>query len=131
MQTLAGSSKPKFSGKTVLLVDERTSGAAEYAALLLEVANKTEIIGLPSAGADSNLTNFVVPGDVIVSFSGQDIRHANGGKLQRLGLQPNVNAPPTLAGIRSGKDETLQRAIEFLAPPPPASKRLVAAVVHN
>jgi hypothetical protein len=67
----------------------------------------------------------VVPGGVLVSFSGQDIRHANGGKLQRLGIQPNVNAAPTLTGIRSGKDEALEKAIEF-ASPQPVRKPLMA-----
>jgi C-terminal processing protease CtpA/Prc len=123
VQTLANSDKPKFSGQTVMLVDERTSGAAEHAGLLLEVASKTTFVGISSAGADSNSSNFVVPGGVLISFSGQDIRHANGGKLQRLGIQPNVHAAPTLTGIRAGKDEALDKAIELLSP---TGKRLMA-----
>jgi C-terminal processing protease CtpA/Prc len=124
VQTLANSDKSKFTGKTVMLVDERTTGAAEHAGLLLEVANKTSFVGIPTAGADSHLSNFVVPGGVLVSFSGQDIRHANGGKLQRLGIQPNVSAAPTLAGIRAGKDEPLEKAVEVAAPG--AAKPLIA-----
>ena len=135
VQTLGASGrpsdKPKFTGTTVMLTDERTIGAAEHAGLLLEVANKTEFIGTPSAGANSSLSNFVVPGDVVISFSGQDIRHANGGKLQRLGIQPNIAAPATLTGIRSGKDETLDKAIEFLTPQPPAAKKRLAALTTS
>jgi hypothetical protein len=112
-----------------MLIDERTTGAAEHAGLLLEVANKTSFIGIPTAGADSNTSNFVVPGGVLISFSGQDIRHANGGKLQRLGIQPNVSAAPTLTGIRAGKDETLEKAIEIVSPP--AAKRLMAQVTNK
>ena len=129
VQTLASTDHPKFKGKTVMLIDERTSGEAEHAGLLLDVANKTSFIGIPSAGADSNLSNFLVPGGVLISFSGQDIRHANGGKLQRLGIQPNVNAAPTLTGIRSGKDETLEKAMETVAPP--VAKRLMARLANN
>lgn len=118
VQTLPGSDKPKYTGRIIALIDERTAGPAEHAALFLEVANKAEFIGTPSAGADSDVSNFVVPGGVTISFSGRDIRHANGGKLQRLGIQPAVTAAPTTLGIRTGKDEVLERAIRYLSPLP-------------
>jgi hypothetical protein len=35
--------------------------------------------------------------------------------LQRLGIQPNVNAPSTLTGIREGRDEALSKALESLS----------------
>jgi C-terminal processing protease CtpA/Prc len=122
VETLPNSEKWKYKGKTVMLIDERTMSGAEHAGLFLEVANKTSFIGTPSAGADGVITDFVVPGGVTISFSGQDVRHANGGKLQRLGLQPAVLAFATNEGIRKGKDEVLDKAVAFLAPavvPPP------------
>jgi C-terminal processing protease CtpA/Prc len=119
LETIGNSEQWKYQGKTVMLVDERTIGAGEQAGLLLEAANKTEFIGSPTAGANSMLTNFAVPGGIVIWFSGQDIRHANGGKLQRLGLQPNVNAVPTLTGIRTGKDEVLEKALDYLLPKSP------------
>ncbi|MGA8028346.1 MAG: S41 family peptidase [Bryobacteraceae bacterium] len=102
----------KYKGKTVMLIDERTMSQAEHTGLFLEAANKTEFIGTPSAGADGDVTNFVIPGGITISFSGNDVRHANGGKLQRLGLQPAVSVSPTIKGIREGRDEVLEKAIE-------------------
>jgi C-terminal processing protease CtpA/Prc len=119
LETIGNSELWKYQGKTVMLVDERTIGAGEQAGLILEAANKTEFIGSPTAGANSMLTNFAVPGGIVIWFSGQDIRHANGGKLQRLGLQPSVNAAPTLTGIRTGKDEVLEKALDYLLPKTP------------
>jgi C-terminal processing protease CtpA/Prc len=116
VQTISNSSQWKYKNRTVMLVDERTINAGERAGLFLEAANKTEFVGAPTAGAYSVVTNFTIPGGVTISLSGQDIRHANGGKLQRLGLQPNLNAAPTLAGIRNGKDEVLEKALDFLFP---------------
>jgi C-terminal processing protease CtpA/Prc len=107
-----------------MLVDERTIGSGEEAGLFLEAANKTDFVGSPTAGAHSVFTQFTVPGGVTVTFSGQDVRHANGGKLQRLGLQPNVTVAPTLTGIRTGKDEVLEKALESLLPKVPVSKTL-------
>jgi len=122
IQTLNNSSQWKYQGKTVLLIDERTIGAGEHAGLLLEAANKTTFVGTPTAGADTVVTNFTVPGGITISLSGEDIRHANGGKLQRMGLQPNINAAPTLTGIRTVKDELLDRALDEILPKPPSSK---------
>ncbi len=115
VQKLPATDKWKFKGKTVMLIDERTIGQAEHTGLLFEAANKTEFIGTPSAGADGDVTNFVVPGGITISFSGRDVRHANGGKLQRLGLQPSVNIAPTINGIRHGQDEVLDKALEYLS----------------
>jgi C-terminal processing protease CtpA/Prc len=48
-----------------------------------------------------------------VNFSGHDVRWPDGRELQRVGLQPDIHVRPTIAGIRAGKDEVLDRAIEF------------------
>ena len=106
--------QPKYTGQTVMLIDERTISNAEHLGLWLEAANNTTFVGTPSAGADGLTSNFVLPGGIIVSFSGQDVRHGNTGKLQRLGLQPNVLVAPTVNGIRHGRDEVLERAINVL-----------------
>ncbi len=107
--------EPKYSGKTVMLIDERTIGAAEHLGLWLEAANNTAFIGTASAGAEGEISNFVLPGGITVTFSGRDVRHGNTGKLQRLGLQPTVVAAPTVKGIRQGSDEVLDKAVEYLS----------------
>ncbi len=107
--------EPKYKGKTVMLIDERTIGNAEHLGLWLEAANNTAFIGTPSAGADGETSNFVIPGGITITFSGQDVRHGNTGKLQRLGLQPAILAAPTVNGIRRGRDEVLEKAAEYLS----------------
>ncbi len=115
VQRLPAASGWIYKGKTVMLIDERTMSQAEHTGLFLEAANKTEFIGTPSAGADGDVSSFVVPGGIVIGFSGHDIRLANGGKLQRVGLQPAVTVQPTIDGIRSGHDEVLEKAIEYLS----------------
>jgi C-terminal processing protease CtpA/Prc len=115
VQTLTSAGVPGFKGKTVALIDERTIGDSEQAGLLFEAANKTEFIGSPSAGANSELASFSLPGGITVSYSARDIRHANGGKLQRLGLQPNGAAPETAKSIHDGKDAPLEAARVYLS----------------
>ncbi|MGH9696926.1 MAG: hypothetical protein ACRD5Z_22465, partial [Bryobacteraceae bacterium] len=117
VQTIPNSSEWKYKNKTVMLIDERTIGPAEHAGLFFEAANKTAFIGSPTAGADGEVTSFVVPGGVTISFSSHDVRQVNGGKLQRLGLQPAVSVSPTIKGVRDGRDEVLEKALEYLAKP--------------
>lgn len=104
----------KYTGRTVLLVDERTISQAEHTGLFFEAANGTEVIGSPSMGANGDVTNFVIPGNIGITFTGHDVRHADGRQLQRVGLEPRVGASPTIAGIRAGRDEVLETALRYV-----------------
>jgi C-terminal processing protease CtpA/Prc len=79
-----------------------------------ETATGTKFVGSPTQGANADVTNLSLPGGIYVHFSGQGVWHADGRQLQRLGLQPDVEAHPTLAGIRAGKDEVLDKALEYV-----------------
>jgi C-terminal processing protease CtpA/Prc len=113
-QRLPSTDKWRYRGRTVMLMDERTISQAEHTGLFLEAANGTKFIGSPTAGANGDVTNFCVPGNIWITFTGQGIRHSDGRQLQRVGLMPDLEVRPTLAGIRAGKDEVLERAIEYL-----------------
>jgi C-terminal processing protease CtpA/Prc len=114
-QRLPRTDKPRYHGRTVLLIDERTISQAEHTGLFLESANNTKFIGSPTQGANGDVTNFSVPGGMSVRFSGQGVRHADGRQLQRIGLEPLVEVRPTVAGIRAGKDEVLDKAVDYLS----------------
>lgn len=105
---------PKYTGKTVLLIDERTVSQSEHLGLFFEVANGTKFVGTPTAGANGDVTYFSLPGIASVRFSGHEVRHADGRQLQRIGLVPDVPVAPSLQGIRKGRDEVLERGIEVL-----------------
>ncbi|MEO5800139.1 MAG: S41 family peptidase, partial [Gemmatimonadales bacterium] len=114
VQYLPTTTKPRYLGKTVVLVDERSLSQAEHTVLFLEAANHTRIIGSPTMGANGDVTNVVLPGGVMVYFTGQSVRHADGRVLQRTGIHPDITVRPTLKGIRAGRDEVLDRAIRYL-----------------
>lgn len=46
-----------------------------------------------------------------MSLTGQAVRHADGRQLQRIGLVPDVLGRPTIAGVRAGRDEVVERAV--------------------
>ena len=104
----------KYTGRTVMLVDERTISQAEHTGLFFEAANGTTFIGSPTMGANGDVTNFTIPGNISITFTGHDVRHADGSQLQRVGLQPQVPVSPTIAGIRAGHDEVLETALKYV-----------------
>jgi len=113
-QGLASTDKPKYTGRTVMLIDDRTISQAEHTGLWFEAANGTKFIGSNSAGANGDTTDMVLPGGIYIVFTGHEVRHADGRQLQRIGLVPDVRVTPTIRGIRAGRDEVLDRAVEHL-----------------
>lgn len=119
-QPLPVSDQPKYTGKTVMLLDDRAISQSEHTGLFFEAANGTTFIGTPTAGANGDVTTLSLPGGITMSFTGHDVRHADGRQLQRVGLVPHVEVAPTIQGIRDGRDEVLERALAFLEEGPPA-----------
>ncbi|MFY0563981.1 S41 family peptidase [Archangium lansingense] len=105
---------PRYTGSTVMLVDERASSQAEYTAMMLQAAAGTRLVGAPTAGAVGDTTNVCLPGAVCVLFTGQLLLYPDGRPVQGVGVTPDVEVRPTVKGIRAGRDEVLERAISTL-----------------
>jgi len=104
-----------YKGKIVMLIDEYAISQAEHTCLFFESARPDiTFIGTPTTGANGDVTNLILPGNIRISFSGHSVRHADGRQLQRIGIQPTVKAAPSIRGIVEGKDEILDAAIKFL-----------------
>ena len=113
-QHIPGTNAMRYKGKTVMLIDERAISQSEHSGLFYKAANGTVFIGSPTTGANGDVTSFSVPGGIRIGFSGHDVRWPDGKQLQRAGLAPDVSVSPTIAGIRAGKDEVLERAVSYL-----------------
>ena len=103
-----------YKGKVVMLINEEAISQSEHTCLFFESATDVTFIGTPTTGANGDITTMVLPGNLIVSFSGHSVRHADGRQLQRVGIQPHIKSAPTIRGIVSGRDEVLETAIEYL-----------------
>lgn len=108
------SDAPKYRGRTVTLIDTRTISQAEHTGLMLEATTDTLFLGSPTAGTNGDITHAVLPGGILFTFTGQEIRHGDGRQLQRLGLIPHVKLRPTITGLQAGRDELLERAVQLL-----------------
>jgi C-terminal processing protease CtpA/Prc len=113
-QPLPPATGPRYLNPTVMLVDERTISQAEHTGLFFAAANGTTFVGSQTAGANGDITTFTIPGQIRLTFSGHDVRHADGRQLQQVGLPIAVEARPTIAGLRAGRDEVLEAGIRHL-----------------
>ena len=113
-QPLPSADKPKYLGKMVVLIDDRAISQSEHSCLFFEAANGATFIGSTTAGANGDVTNLTLPGGFRVGFTGHDVRHADGRQLQRVGIQPDIEVEPTIAGLRAGRDEVLERAVAYI-----------------
>ncbi len=103
----------RYSGHLVMLIDERAVSQSEHTGLFLAASGATTFVGSPTAGANGDITSVLLPGGIEAYFTGQEVRWPDGRQLQRVGLQPHVRVLPTIKGTRSGKDEVLDRAVQF------------------
>lgn len=103
-----------YKGKVVVLINEEAISQAEHTCMFFEAATDVTFIGTPTAGANGDVTVMILPGGLRVSFTGHNVRHADGRQLQRVGIQPTITAAPTIGGISAGRDEILETAIKYL-----------------
>lgn len=103
-----------YKGKVVMLINEDAVSQAEHTCMFFEAATDVTFIGTPTTGANGDVTFMVLPGNLPVTFTGHDVRHADGRQLQRVGIQPTVSVAPTVRGVAAGHDEVLDRAVKYL-----------------
>ncbi len=103
-----------YRGKLVVLVNELTQSQAEYTAMAFRSGVNTTIVGSTTAGADGDVSTIFLPGGLRTMISGIGVNYPNGEETQRVGIIPDIEVKPTIEGIRKGKDELLDKAIEVI-----------------
>ncbi len=103
-----------YHGKLVVLVNEISQSQAEYTAMAFRAGDHTTIVGSTTAGADGNVSMIMLPGGLRTMISGIGIYYPNGEETQRVGIVPDIEVHPTIEGIRQGKDELLEKAMEII-----------------
>jgi C-terminal processing protease CtpA/Prc len=112
--TVGKNNKQYYKGKVAILINEITQSHAELSAVAYSMAPNAKLFGSPTAGADGNISSINLPGGMEITISGIGIYYPNGGKTQRVGILPDVEVKPTIKGIKEGRDEVLEKAIEWI-----------------
>ena len=104
----------RFSGNVALLVDENTVSAGEFTAMAIQASPRVVTVGSETAGADGNMSAIPIPGGFVAAMSGIGIFYPDGRPTQRVGIKIDILCKPTIEGIRSGRDEVLECALDRL-----------------
>ena len=103
--------RPQYAEKIVILVDESSMSQAEYTSMAFRSAHGAIVIGSTTSGADGNVSPFALPGGLHTMISGIGVFYPDKTATQRIGIKPSIEARPTVAGIRAGRDEVLEEAL--------------------
>ncbi|MBJ6369846.1 S41 family peptidase [Snuella sedimenti] len=103
-----------YKGNLVVLVNEDSQSQSEYTAMAFRAGNNTTIVGSTTAGADGNVSSIYLPGGLLTRISGIGIYYPDGTETQRVGIIPDIEIKPTIKGIKEGRDELLEKAIEII-----------------
>jgi C-terminal processing protease CtpA/Prc len=114
---------PRYKGKIVILIDESSQSQAEYTTMAFRSAPNATVVGSTTAGADGNVSAIPLPGGLRSMISGIGVFYPDKRPTQRIGIVADVEAKPTIQGIRSGRDEVLEAALrQILGPETPAAE---------
>ena len=80
----------------------------------MRASKKTTVIGSTTAGADGNVSRIDLPGGMRTMISGIGVYYPDGTETQRVGIVPDVVVQPTIEGIKNGRDEVLEKAIQII-----------------
>lgn len=105
---------PRLTKKIVFLTDGRAISYAESWMGIVEAYKLGEIVGETTAGTNGNINIIPLPGGYRVVFTGMKVLKHDGSRHHGIGIAPTVPVSPTVAGIRAGRDEQLEKAIEIL-----------------
>lgn len=113
-QSLGPKTESRFKGKVVLLVDESTQSRAEYTAMWIQNGYNVTTIGSQTAGAGGVMISQEFVGGFKSYFTSSGVFYPDMTPLQRKGVKIDIEVKPTVKGITEGKDEILEKAIEFV-----------------
>lgn len=104
-----------YKGRVIVLVDAWTQSQAEYTAMAFQAAPRCTVVGTQTAGADGDVTKIVLPGaDRYIYFSGLGVYYPDGTNTQRTGVRIDVPVHATVEGLRAGRDEILEKALQIV-----------------
>lgn len=111
---ISGSLGYYYKNNVVILMDEFTMSQAEFTVMSLRNGPHVTVMGENSIGADGNVTSLPLPGGNQIGFTGLGVYTPEGNQTQRIGLSPDIYVSRTIEGIKEGRDEVMESAIQFI-----------------
>ena len=102
-----------YKGKVVVLINEICQSQSEAAVWTFKALGAT-LVGSHTAGVCGSANTFYVPGGIPISFTDSTHTYPDGRPWNPIGFVPDIEVKPTIAGVRAGRDEVLDKAVQYL-----------------
>jgi hypothetical protein len=109
---MGGGMPETYPGNIIILFNEVTQSQGEMTCMGFEPFPELIKIGSQTAGADGNISTIYLPGRIRTIFTGLGIFYPDYTQTQRIGIVPDYEVHPTIAGIRAGIDELMSFALD-------------------
>lgn len=106
--------EPRIRGKAVFLIGAGAISYAESVLGMVEFYHLGELVGEATAGTNGNINQFNLPGGLKLVFTGMRVVKNDGSEHMGTGIRPTVPVTRTIAGIRDGRDEVLDRGLQIV-----------------
>jgi hypothetical protein len=105
---------PRFRGRAIFLTDAGAISYGESVMGIVEHYRLGEIVGRPTAGTNGNVNRIDLPGGYRVPWTGMRVVKHDDRQHHLVGILPTVPLERTIAAVREGRDEFLEKALSLL-----------------
>jgi hypothetical protein len=106
--------RPRVGGRVVLLTNAGAFSQPECIVGFFERHRLGTIIGQPTAGANGAPQTIKLPGGFVVYWTGTRVVKHDGSRFHNVGFRPEIPVSRTIKGIREGRDEYVEKAVELI-----------------
>ena len=97
-----------------MIVIGQTGSGMEFMSMYFRATGKVTIIGRNTGGYDGNIQLFLIRPDFGAGYTGTAVFYPDGRQTQRIGIVPDIYVKATFDGVKRGKDEILERVMQYL-----------------
>ena len=101
-----------YKGRVIVLVNEMTQSAGESAVMCFQALPNTTVVGSQTAGANGTGVMIPLPKGFYTRYSSIGCYYPDGREVQRKGVKIDIEVLPTIDGIRAGRDQELEKALD-------------------
>lgn len=106
--------RKQYKGQLIVLINANAISQAETVCMMFKAySDNVTFIGTTTTGANGDISTIYMPGGISFNFTSLDWHFPNGNQLQRIGIVPDIYVKESIEGIKLGKDEILEKAIQY------------------
>ncbi len=106
--------QPRITGRVAFLTGPRAISYAESFMGLVAHHRLGAIVGRSTAGTNGNVAEVTTPSGCRARVTGLRVTKQDGSRFHLMGVQPTIPVSLTIAGVRAGRDEVLERALAYV-----------------